>query len=428
MKPSPSPIAEQWKYIYSIFPFIDLPFGILCVFLSQNWIVTLCMLPIFPLVASTILYFSNKHNFQPGYFVFLINGGVFVVFAYLSGHASPAWLMLINMTVGSCFLFRNPRVGQINLILYAIFMAWFYYFLGATLVYCITLGLILISFLILFGRAYAYMQMQQARIEDKNQELEVQQKEIISSIDYASKIQHAILPDEENIYRSIPLSFIYYKARDLVSGDFFWFHSINENSYIIVCADCTGHGVPGAFMTVIGSSLLNQIVIENKTGNPSEILSELDIRITETLKQQKDHYQIIQDGMDLSLLKVDKLNKEFIFTSAKRTGIFIRNKEIQELKGSKNTIGGLRSGEKTFNEIRMNFETDDIIYLFTDGYVDQFGGEENKKFMIKRFRELLLSIHQFPMQKQKQEIENNIVKWIGSNEQTDDILVMGIRF
>jgi serine phosphatase RsbU (regulator of sigma subunit) len=269
---------------------------------------------------------------------------------------------------------------------------------------------------------------QKLRLESNNRELETQKEDIISSINYAKRIQQAVLPNEDYIQRGIPLSFIFYKPRDIVSGDFYWFYEIDRDNYIIVAADCTGHGVPGAFMTVIGSNLLTQIITENKITEPVLVLTELDKRITATLKQEKEHRQIIQDGMDLSLIKVNKINKEFIYTSAKRPAIFIRNKKIEEFKGSKNTLGGLRSGEKKFDEIKMNYEEDDMIYLFTDGYIDQFGGNDNKKFMIKRLRELLLEIHQLPVAEQKQKLDETITKWIGENEQTDDILIMGIRF
>lgn len=269
---------------------------------------------------------------------------------------------------------------------------------------------------------------QKRKLESNNKELATYKEDIISSINYAKRIQQAVLPADDCIQRGIPLSFILYKPRDIVSGDFYWFHEIDRDNYIIVAADCTGHGVPGAFMTVIGSNLLTQIIAENRLTEPTVILTELDKRITATLKQEKEHYQIIQDGMDLSLLKVNKQKKEFIYTSAKRPTIFIRNKQIQEFKGSKNTLGGLRSGEKKFEDIIINYEEDDIIYLFTDGYIDQFGGSENKKFMIKRLRELLLEIHNLPMLEQKQRLETAITQWIGANEQTDDILIMGIRF
>ncbi|MGZ4035784.1 MAG: PP2C family protein-serine/threonine phosphatase, partial [Bacteroidia bacterium] len=238
----------------------------------------------------------------------------------------------------------------------------------------------------------------------------------------------AILPSKETIQRGIPASFILYKPRDIVSGDFYWYSEIAGNSYIMVVADCTGHGVPGAFMTVIGSNLLNQIVNESKITAPSVIMTELDNHITTTLKQEKTHLHIIQDGMDLSMLKVNKDKKEFIYTSAKRPAIFIRKGELREFKGNKNSLGGLKSGEKIFDEVRMNYEEGDMIYLFTDGYIDQFGGAENKKFMIKRLRELLTEINGLSMDEQKQRLNNAINKWIGDNEQTDDIQIMGIRF
>ncbi len=261
-----------------------------------------------------------------------------------------------------------------------------------------------------------------------NKELETKNKDITDSINYAQRIQYAVLPGEDTIYRSIPLSFILYKPKNIVSGDFFWFHEIDANKYILVNADCTGHGVPGALMTVIGSNLLNQVIIENHITKPSEILSELDRRITITLKQEKERLQTVHDGMDLALIYVDKAKKEFIVTSAKRPSVFIRNREMQELKGSKFTLGGMRAGEKKFEEIRMNYQEDDIIYFFTDGYADQFGGEKGKKFSNKRLRETLLSIHRLPMNEQKQQLDNTIETWKGNLEQVDDICVIGIRF
>ncbi|MDQ3048177.1 MAG: SpoIIE family protein phosphatase [Bacteroidota bacterium] len=277
-------------------------------------------------------------------------------------------------------------------------------------------------------QAEAHIRKQKILLEKSNKELESKNEDILSSIHYAKRIQQAILPTDDHVQRGIPLSFILYKPRDIVSGDFYWFNETDNDSYIIVAADCTGHGVPGAFMTVIGSNLLDQIVIENKITSPSRIMNQLDDHITQTLKQEKLHYQIVQDGMDLSLIKVNKSSREFIFTSAKRPAVFIRNGVIQELKGSKNSLGGLKGGEKIFEETSINYEEGDMIYLFTDGYTDQFGGSENKKFMIKRLRELLIEIYQLPMNDQKKKLDEAISNWIGTHEQTDDILIMGIRF
>ncbi len=270
--------------------------------------------------------------------------------------------------------------------------------------------------------------LSKSEVENKSKELEAQKEDIISSINYAKRIQYAVLPHEETIYRSIPLSFILYKPKDIVSGDYFWFHEIDKDNYIIVCADCTGHGVPGAFMTVIGSSLLNQIVIDNKITQPSKILSELDKLINMTLKQQKEHEHYVQDGMDLALLKVNKSTKEFIFTSAKRPAILIRDKQLQEFKGSKFTLGGMVSGEKNFEEIKMNYKEDDVLYMFTDGFTDQFGGPKGKKYSIKQLRENLLSVHKLQVNDQKTQLDNLIVNWQAQLEQVDDILLMGIKF
>lgn len=267
-----------------------------------------------------------------------------------------------------------------------------------------------------------------AELESKSVELQTKNKDVMDSINYAKRIQYAVLPHEETIYRSIPLSFIFYKPKDVVSGDFFWFHEINKEEYILVCADCTGHGVPGAFMTVIGSSLLNQTVIDNKIYKPSEILLELDNQINFTLKQQKDHDISVQDGMDLTLIKVNKTKKEIILTSAKRPAIFIRNKELKEIRGSKFSLGGMRSGEKIFEEHVINYQEEDMLYLFTDGYADQFGGEKAKKFSSKRLRELFLETHRVSMMAQKDKVAKTIGDWQGSLEQIDDMLVIGIKF
>lgn len=353
---------------------------------------------------------------------------VFLIFVFfVLGNKWGFWITLFNV---GCILIKPIDVATGNKLLN--------YHVPPEQVPPVIPEFVLIPFLLIVFALYQIVKtrevaerqirLQKLKLQENNKELETKNEDIISSINYAKRIQQAILPTEDNVQRGIPLSFILYKPRDIVSGDFYWFSEIDKDSYIIVAADCTGHGVPGAFMTVIGSNLLTQIINESKITEPSKILAELDKQITATLKQEKEHYQIIQDGMDLSLLKVNKTKKEFVYTSAKRPAIFIRKREIKEFKGSKNSLGGLRSGEKKFEEIRMNYEEDDMIYLFTDGYIDQFGGADNKKFMIKRLREKLLEVYQLPMPEQKQKLESAINSWIGKNEQTDDILVMGIRF
>lgn len=428
MKPLKEQNREQLMYLTKIFPVIDLPFLILTVIYSEHWLLSLCFGPLISIVAGTLLYLSAKYKFQPGYLIFSVNAVVFFTFVFVSGHQAPTWPLMINMTIGACFMLNNARLAQIIVGTMSIATAVIFYLMGATFLYTCVIGISLVGFTVLFARVYNYIQIQTAKIESKSKELESKNKDITDSINYAKRIQYAVLPLEESIYRSIPLCFIVYKPRDIVSGDFFWFHEIDRDNYIIVCADCTGHGVPGALMTVIGSNLLNQIILESKILSPSQILKELDTRISATLKQQKLKDDVVHDGMDLALLKVNKAKSEFTYTSAKRPAILVRDKQLSEFKGSKHTLGGFRNEEKNFDEITKTYQEDDVIYLFTDGYIDQFGGPDNKKFMIRRFRDLLVSIHSKPIAEQKQKIESEITRWIGTNEQTDDIAVIGIRF
>ncbi|MBK7128609.1 MAG: SpoIIE family protein phosphatase [Crocinitomicaceae bacterium] len=406
-----------------------LPFNALAIYLSANWPVTLAFAIAFPVVATTILKISEKKNIQPGVYIMSINGVLFLFYMYFSGPASPTWLSVINITVGSSFMFNRPLYGQVGMGVFAVMIGGFFWWMGADFIYCLIITLTLLSFVLLFSRAFYYMQLQQYKIEDKNREIENKNKDITDSINYARRIQFAVLPREEVIQRNIPLSFIYYNAKDIVSGDFFWFHEINRNQYIFVCADCTGHGVPGAFMTVIGTSLLNQTVVENKIHQPSKILAEIDRQINTMLKQQYQDYDFsVQDGMDLCLIHVDKETNKLTLASAKRPAIFIRNKELNEIKPTKFSIGGMRTGEKIFTETEMTYAEDDVLYLFTDGYTDQFGGEKAKKFSSKKLRELLLRIHKYSMPEQKKELATTIAGWQGNLEQIDDMLVVGIRF
>src|SRR5688572_4086180 len=377
-------------YITKIFPLIDLPFGILCVVLSENWIFTLCTLPVFHLIASSILIAYTKYGFRnPGMYVFLANGTFYMFFQYIAGPAAPGWGMLINVTIGANFMFHDERLGQFLMVCMGIITGWFYWMIGASWEYSAVITFTLVGVTVLFARIYGYLQIQQNNIEKKNEEIESKNKDITDSINYSKRIQLAVLPNEEYIQRSIPLFFILYQPKDIVSGDFYWFHEINRDEYILVCADCTGHGVPGAFMTVIGSNLLSHIISENKITSPTEILKQLDSRITDTLKQDKAKEFHVQDGMDMALIKVNKLKKEFIYCAAKRPAMLIRNGELMEIKANKFSLGGMRTDVKSFVEQAIPYQEDDLLYLFTDGYIDQFGGEQYKKFMISRFRELV---------------------------------------
>lgn len=278
------------------------------------------------------------------------------------------------------------------------------------------------------SEAEEHIKTQQLKLEHSKRELEIVNKDITDSIQYANKIQKAVLPNEETIQRSIPLYFIYYRPKAIVSGDFYWFHEIDKDSYIYVNADCTGHGVPGAFMTVIASNLLNQTVIDNKIYQPSLILQEVDRLLNMTLKQDSERFHNVQDGMDMTLVKVNKAKKEVVITSAKRPVVYIRNKQFLEVKSNKFSIGGMRTETKVFEEVKIECQQDDMMYLFTDGYHDQFGGPKGKKFSSKKLKEKFMEIHMKGISEQKAMLDAEMRAWKGELEQIDDICITGIRF
>ncbi|MDX2301953.1 MAG: two-component regulator propeller domain-containing protein [Microscillaceae bacterium] len=289
-----------------------------------------------------------------------------------------------------------------------------------------------------------------SELETKNLEVENSFKKISDSIRYARRIQKAILPKEEEIASFVEDMFIIYKPKDIVSGDFYWFaettpepiftfgsqegHQNNPSLFkgfqdikkVIAAVDCTGHGVPGAFMTVIGNDLLNSIVIEDKIVKAHRILDQLDKQVKMYLKQ--DEGSKSKDGMDMALLVIDEINQTIEFAGAKNPLYYIREGELFHLKGSKYPIGGVQSKAKVFSSETIHYQPGDIFYLFSDGFQDQFGGPQDRKYGSKRFRELLFKTHQKPMDEQRDILEFELHKWKGNNKQTDDILVMGLKF
>jgi len=263
------------------------------------------------------------------------------------------------------------------------------------------------------------------KVKERTIELQQKNDDITSSIQYAKRIQEAILPNINKFPDIIPTSFIFYKPKDIVSGDFFWYFKKNKKIYFAV-ADCTGHGVPGAFMSIIGNYLLDNIIKEMKLEHPNEILTQLNIDIQIALNQQKEGKDINFDGMDIALcsLEGDKLE----YAAAFRPLILIQNKKLNEIRGERFSIGGSSSLiNKKFTNHELTINPGDWLYLFSDGYADQFGGTNQKKFMMRNFKELLLSIYELPPEAQKIQLEYSLNEWKKETEQIDDILVMGIK-
>jgi PAS domain S-box-containing protein len=275
---------------------------------------------------------------------------------------------------------------------------------------------------------YARDIRERLRMEHKihSQKLEIEQKnkDITDSINYAKRIQSAILPYKEDLKKNCPQSFVLFEPKDIVSGDFYWFTNAGDWLFV-AAADCTGHGVPGALMSMIGSNILNEIIKDSSIRKSSLILEQLDKRVLETLKRSGE--EVVHDGMDIAFCAINVKEKILEYAGANRPLVLIRNNVVIELKPDKLSIGGYSHAEKVFKDTSMQLLEGDTIYLFTDGYADQFGGNYNKKFKYKNLLALLLSIHKEDLKEQKKLLKDAMSAWKGQNEQVDDILVMGLR-
>jgi len=264
------------------------------------------------------------------------------------------------------------------------------------------------------------------KIEKQKEEIEEQKKHIMDSIHYARRIQNAILPSYNMIGEHLQNYFVLYLPKDIVSGDFYWFHDA-DGLFMVAAVDCTGHGVPGAFMSIVGFNQLNHVVSVKKARTASIILDELNKGVITTLNENKGSGSI-KDGMDMALCILDTKSGKAEFAGANNPMYLIRNNELIKYKGDRFPIGAFEGLEpQLFKNNEIDLSPGDCLYLFSDGYADQFGGPENKKFMYKKFEDLLVKINGEPMEVQKEILLSRLNEWKGRNEQVDDILVIGIR-
>ena len=279
----------------------------------------------------------------------------------------------------------------------------------------------------LLFRSYKIKKRSNIAITFQKEIIEQKNKEIVDSINYAKRIQDSLLPSLGEIKKSIPDIFVYYRPRNIVSGDFYWFAQQNSRVYI-AAVDCTGHGVPGAMLSMIGFNFLNQLVSELNITDPGQILDHLHSKISHTLNNDQEVHKDIRDGMDLALLCIDHAAKTISFAGAVRPLYFVDDEGIKTIKGGFYSIGGIKSlTDEFFTTYTVTPKGKATFYLVSDGYADQFGGPKGKKFKTKKFQELLLSLQSKSMEDQQKQIESTFLRWMGNNEQVDDVCVVGVR-
>ena len=260
----------------------------------------------------------------------------------------------------------------------------------------------------------------------QKEEIEVKNREITDSINYAQRIQAGLLPSKDKLKEVFDGAFTFYRPRDIVSGDFYWFDQVTEDKFILVCADSTGHGVPGAFMSMIGSALIQEIVRRDEVTRPSQVLSTLDFEISKILNQSTDD-DSTSDGMDLVVCEFNIKTRLLRFASAMRPVVLMMDGEQYYIRGNKSSVGGDISTEKYFDDQEYYLKKGDLVYLFSDGYPDQFGGPQGKKLKIIRLRNLIEEVKELTMDEQFEVVSEFFDDWKGDQDQVDDVLFIGIQ-
>ncbi|MCF6240905.1 MAG: SpoIIE family protein phosphatase [Bacteroidales bacterium] len=312
----------------------------------------------------------------------------------------------------SMFIKHNGSIGHFNMD-QLIFSPMGLYFAGIGLL----LGALNGSFRVRMKQKNKELEKSKLFIEEKNQKLE-------DSISYAKRIQLAALASDKQIKSYLPESFVLYEPKDIVSGDFYWFARLKEKIFVATI-DCTGHGVPGALLTMIANAHLVEIVKVLKISEPDKILNQLHIYICNTLKQEESKNL---DGLDIAICAIDKTNNSLEYSGARIPLVYIQDENLKIIKGDRYSIGGYNKKlKRTFTKHIIELKQDTIFYMFSDGYTDQFGGPKNRRFRIDKLSNLLLEIHKLSMEEQKDILKKSIEKWRDKEPQTDDILVMGFK-
>lgn len=344
------------------------------------------------------------------------------------------YTFILKASSGDGAVSENPLTIGI-IIKKPIWKKWWFYFIAALL-------LIILIYFYIKRREYKFLtekRILEEKVRERTYEIECQKNEIelqrdmidkksnniTESITYASHIQNAILPPLELINKLFPDNFILNRPKDIVSGDFYWL-AVKDNKIIFAVADCTGHGVPGAFMSLLGSTLLNETVNIEGITRSDIIVSQLRERVIHTLKQSRKDI-VPTDGIDIALCVLDRRQKKIQFTGGMNDLVHIHDEKLEVIKGDHLSVSVSYANSDPFTMKEIDYKKGDVLYLFSDGYQDQFGGIHDKKYLNRRFNSSLLEIHKLPMKKQKEILEQRLYEWMNGNIQTDDITVMGIR-
>ncbi|MDF2437918.1 MAG: hypothetical protein K0Q95_2294 [Bacteroidota bacterium] len=393
------------------------------------------------LLCSAVCLFLFRAKFVPG-LVHLIFFIVCIISIAITVYFTKGYESFITPWIAStpivALLVAGKRGGLMSLIACSLVLTGFYYLYlneydfpeGYNLKYknifsfTTNLGLILILYLV----AIVFENTKNTALRNldyKNSLLEIKQKDITDSITYAKRIQEAILPNDKLVKKLLPDSFILYKPKDIVSGDFYWVSEWGDQ-VMFAAVDCTGHGVPGAFMSIVGQNMLNQAVNEHGLSKPNLVLNSLNKGVSRTLGKDEDN--VIRDGMDLALCSLNRKTMTLECAGAYNPVWLLRGDDIIEIKGNKFPIGSfMDDAVQNFDNNMVSLKKGDQIYIFTDGYSDQFGGPKGKKFKEKNLKSLLLAVKNLSMDQQKEHLNEKIEEWRGDLEQIDDILIMGVR-
>ena len=369
---------------------------------------------IYSLLVLSIVWFFNAGSEGPVVFVYLVGLIIFVIITEGRNRVIVITFFLLNLI----FLFYIERTFPNLVTPYESNFVKFYD-VSITFLFSFVLTYFIVSILV---RSYREEKIISTKQRD---ELIFQKNQITDSIQYAKSLQTGLLTDQKTLNKILPKHFIYYLPKDIVSGDFYWAKKVNHYK-LIAAADCTGHGVPGAFMSVLGISLLNEIVRRKEVTKANQTLEILRHELKETLNQSDKDYSH-NNGMDIAFCVIDEKRKIVQYSGANAPLYLIRNNKLTEYKPTRNPIG-LTPIEIPFQNHEIEYQDNDVFYLFSDGLLDQFGGDDGKKFRSRRFKHLLLEIHKKPMEIQKDHIALSLKKWMRTKyDQIDDIMIFGFK-